>query len=364
MMGGLPPASARWPRSGASAGRRGAGAVVRAALPAPADRGRSTSTPCNPGAGGGGGLAGLGAILAGAVCRRADRARRRRRGDPARAAPHRAATATSTATVETALGIFPGLAAGAALVALAILVVLPAPMQSQALTGEDLSLALSVVLLGQLMMVTRRTALAQTGRVPVDRERADPGRRRRAGHAAGGGTRRSPCWRCWARRVVSGVFFFRIRERFEARGQPPSAGRPGERTAASSSACCGAVFGARAGGDGAACRRRGAGLRRRISASRRGWINAAAATLAFLLGLRAALGAGPALLLLVDPLAAHMAILTASSAMTTAWFSRDYITVEAGGRAARSRRACAIYHALFQACLGCLLLALLSNNCR
>lgn len=63
--------------------------------------------------------------------------------------------------VETALGIFPCMAVGVALVALAIMVVLPPTMQSRVLTREDLSLALSVVLLGHLMMITRRTALAQ-----------------------------------------------------------------------------------------------------------------------------------------------------------------------------------------------------------
>jgi hydrogenase-4 component E len=48
-----------------------------------------------------------------------------------------------------------------ALVALAILVVLPTTPQSQALTREDLALALSVVLLGLLMMITRTSALTQ-----------------------------------------------------------------------------------------------------------------------------------------------------------------------------------------------------------
>ena len=91
------------------------------------------------------------------------------------------------------------------------------------------------------------------------------------------------------------------------------------------------------------------------------WINIAAATGAFALccALPWELGAG--LLLLVDPLAAHMAILTSFVGMTTAWFSRDYMAVEAAaGRldAGRIRQ----YHALFQAFLGFMLLALLSNN--
>jgi hydrogenase-4 component E len=64
-------------------------------------------------------------------------------------------------TVETALGIGPSLVAGVALVALSILVVLPATEGARALAREDLALALSVVLLGMLMMITRRNALSQ-----------------------------------------------------------------------------------------------------------------------------------------------------------------------------------------------------------
>jgi hydrogenase-4 component E len=63
--------------------------------------------------------------------------------------------------VETALGIFPTMVLGVALVALAILVVLPTTVAAQALTREDLAIALSVVLLGLLMMISRRTALTQ-----------------------------------------------------------------------------------------------------------------------------------------------------------------------------------------------------------
>lgn len=64
-------------------------------------------------------------------------------------------------TVETALGIGPSLVAGVGLVALSILVVLPATEGARALAREDLALALSVVLLGMLMMITRRNALSQ-----------------------------------------------------------------------------------------------------------------------------------------------------------------------------------------------------------
>jgi hydrogenase-4 component F len=80
-----------------------------------------------------------------------------------------------------------------------------------------------------------------------------------------------------------------------------------------------------------------------------GWINGVAATLTFLLACALPWEPMAGLLLLVDPLAAHMAILTGFVAMTTAWVSGSTIAT----------RAC---HALFQACLGFLLLALLSND--
>ncbi len=64
-------------------------------------------------------------------------------------------------TVETALGIGPSMVAGCALVALAVMVVLPVTAGARALAREDLALALSVVLLGMLMMITRRNAITQ-----------------------------------------------------------------------------------------------------------------------------------------------------------------------------------------------------------
>lgn len=63
--------------------------------------------------------------------------------------------------VETALGIGPSMIAGVGLVGLAILVVLPATTGVHALAREDLALSLSVVLLGMLMMITRRNAIGQ-----------------------------------------------------------------------------------------------------------------------------------------------------------------------------------------------------------
>lgn len=65
-------------------------------------------------------------------------------------------------SVEAALGIGASLLAAIALIGLSVLVVLPITAgQAQALTRENLAIALSVVLLGMLMMITRRNALSQ-----------------------------------------------------------------------------------------------------------------------------------------------------------------------------------------------------------
>jgi hydrogenase-4 component E len=63
--------------------------------------------------------------------------------------------------VEPALGAFACMAIGLALVLLAVVVVSPGPMQSQAAGREDLALALSVVLLGLLMMLTRSSVFTR-----------------------------------------------------------------------------------------------------------------------------------------------------------------------------------------------------------
>jgi len=82
------------------------------------------------------------------------------------------------------------------------------------LTREDLSLALSVVLLGQLMMITRQTALTQVvGFMSIEN-----------GLILGAvGVRGMPlvvelsvAVLVMVGAVVFGLFFFRIRERFES----------------------------------------------------------------------------------------------------------------------------------------------------
>nr|WP_255568559.1 hydrogenase-4 component E [Neoroseomonas alba] len=64
-------------------------------------------------------------------------------------------------TVETALGVGLSMTAGVALVGLCILVTLPATQDARLLSRESLAFAMSVVLLGMLMMITRRNAISQ-----------------------------------------------------------------------------------------------------------------------------------------------------------------------------------------------------------
>jgi hydrogenase-4 component E len=63
--------------------------------------------------------------------------------------------------VETAMPVGVSMILGVALVGIAVLVVLPATASSATVTREDLAIALSVVLLGFLVMMTRRNALSQ-----------------------------------------------------------------------------------------------------------------------------------------------------------------------------------------------------------
>jgi hydrogenase-4 component E len=63
--------------------------------------------------------------------------------------------------VETAMPMALSMVLGVGLIGIAVLVVLPSTMSAVSLTREDLAIALSVVLLGLLVMTTRRSALAQ-----------------------------------------------------------------------------------------------------------------------------------------------------------------------------------------------------------
>jgi hydrogenase-4 component E len=115
--------------------------------------------------------------------------------------------------VETALGVGPSLIAGVALVALAILVVLPITASSKAIAREDLALALSVVLLGMLMMITRRNAILQV----VGLMTLENGLILAAVGVAGMPlvVELSTAALVMMLLVVGGVFVFQIRERFD-----------------------------------------------------------------------------------------------------------------------------------------------------
>lgn len=117
-------------------------------------------------------------------------------------------------TVETALGIGPSLLAGIGLVALATLVVLPTTAGAMALVREDLAIALSIVLLGMLMMLTRRNAILQViGLLSLENGLI----------LAAVGVRGMPlvvelstAALVLMLAIVAGIFVFQIRERFES----------------------------------------------------------------------------------------------------------------------------------------------------
>ena len=118
--------------------------------------------------------------------------------------------------IETALGIFPSMILGVGLVALSIMVVMPTTLaaQAQALTREDLAMALSVVLLGLLMMITRRNALTQV----IGFMSLENGLILAAVGIAGMPmvVELSAAFLVLVVFIVFGVFFFRIRERFDS----------------------------------------------------------------------------------------------------------------------------------------------------
>ena len=115
--------------------------------------------------------------------------------------------------VETALNIGPTMLVGLALVALSIVVVLRVVTAESMLAREDLAFALSVVLLGLLMMVTRRNAVSQVvGFMSLENGLI----------LAATGARGMPfvveisvAFSVLVAFIVVGIFLFRIRERFD-----------------------------------------------------------------------------------------------------------------------------------------------------
>jgi len=114
--------------------------------------------------------------------------------------------------IETVGGIGPTMLAGMALVALAMALMLRATAQANVLAREDLAFALSVVLLGLLVMATRRNAVGQViGFMSLENGLV----------LAGTGARGMPmveisvAFSILIAFIVIGIFLFRIRERFD-----------------------------------------------------------------------------------------------------------------------------------------------------
>jgi hydrogenase-4 component E len=116
-------------------------------------------------------------------------------------------------TLESVVGIGPTMLAGMALCALSMIVMLPVTADADALAREDLALALSVFLLGMLMMVTRRNAVGQViGFMSLENGLV----------LAATGAKGMPlvveisvAFSILIAFIVIGIFLFRIRERFD-----------------------------------------------------------------------------------------------------------------------------------------------------
>lgn len=115
--------------------------------------------------------------------------------------------------IETAVSIGLTMLAGIALVALSLQVMLPVTAGVDPIAREDLALALSVVLIGLLMMVTRRNAVSQVvGFMSLEN----------GINLAATGARGMPlvveisvAFSILIAFIVIGIFLFRIRERFD-----------------------------------------------------------------------------------------------------------------------------------------------------
>ena len=117
-------------------------------------------------------------------------------------------------TIETVVGIGPTMLAGMGLVALSMVVMLKATAAADPLAREDLAFALSVVLLGLMMMVTRRNAVSQV----VGFMSLENGLILAATGAKGMPlvVEISVAFSVLIAFIVIGVFLFRIRERFDS----------------------------------------------------------------------------------------------------------------------------------------------------
>src|ERR1700676_3243159 len=115
--------------------------------------------------------------------------------------------------IETVVGIGPTMLAGIGLVALSMVVMLRVTAEADPLAREDLAFALSVLLLGLLMMVTRRNAVSQVvGFMSLENGLI----------LAATGAKGMPlvveisiAFSVLVAFIVIGIFLFRIRERFD-----------------------------------------------------------------------------------------------------------------------------------------------------
>jgi hydrogenase-4 component E len=115
--------------------------------------------------------------------------------------------------IETVVGVSTTMIAGIALVALSMAVMLKVTTEADALAREDLAFALSVVLLGLLMMITRRNAVSQVvGFMSLENGLV----------LAATGAKGMPlvveisvAFSILIAFIVIGIFLFRIRERFD-----------------------------------------------------------------------------------------------------------------------------------------------------
>ncbi|CCW17995.1 Hydrogenase-4 component E [Sphingobium indicum BiD32] len=116
--------------------------------------------------------------------------------------------------VETAVNIGPTMLGGLGLVALSMVVILRVTAEADMYAREDLAFALSVVLLGLLMMVTRRNAVSQV----VGFMSLENGLILAATGAKGMPfvVEISVAFSVLVAFIVIGVFLFRIRERFDS----------------------------------------------------------------------------------------------------------------------------------------------------
>jgi len=115
--------------------------------------------------------------------------------------------------IETVIGIGPTMVLGMGFVALSLAVMLRVTAEADRLAREDVALALSVVLLGLLMMVTRRNAVSQV----VGFMSTENGLILAATGAKGMPfvVEMSVAFSVLVAFVVIGIFLFRIRERFD-----------------------------------------------------------------------------------------------------------------------------------------------------